>query len=304
MDTIVRRTIGMKALLLIVALAGCAPQYSEEIRGALGRAYAGFDGYSFRGTPVGNFGVGTMYLKDVTYDPRHVERSWLIGHPDTWFRDDVSADERAALSTRIFVPGPLGAAQLQESISTRLGLDVAMPVIKQVLGAGAKVELERGVSVTLTASRAINRRMNWTEFTTAIRRNKIKPELVDHVGRRNYVIGAADIVLSGYKARVTVDGKVNADLHAKLSKAVGTIVGKDAGLAARISRTADGTFEIEAVDSVVAAVLYKEPPAPPLGVGAFGKVVEVDVDEWSTVKIDTKVLRPLEELLSGIAAVR
>lgn len=307
MRHVARTTVGgLISLLVMLALAACArhPQYSDEIRSALQRAYHDFGDYTFRGTPVGNFGVGTMYLKEVKFDPKHVERSWLIGHPDTWFSDSVTTEEKEALLQNIFVPAPLGDARLEESISTRLGLEVTMPVTKLVLTAGVKLELERGVKVTVSAANAVNRRMNWTEFTRAIKKDKIKPEVAGHVARRDYVIAAADILLNGYKAKVAVDRSVNADLHARLTKALGTVLGKDIGLEIKISRSADGTFDIEATNPVVAAVLYKEPPAPPLGIAPFGRVAADDIAEWPTVRIDNKVLRPLEELLSGIATIR
>lgn len=286
---------GLALLILVLVLAtltsGCA-NYADEMQKALKRIYKrDFRGYTFRGTPVGNFGVGTMYMNDIENPKVPIEERWLIGHPDTWFPDTLPKEEREALLAKIFVRGPLGSVSLQEDISRKLGLDLTIPVLREILSLGAAFNLEKGVQVTLKASEATNRRMNWTEFEIALRDGKIKPEIKSHVERRDFVLAANDIVLHGYKAAVTIDVKVNPELDAKLTEAVGKVLGKDTQLKVKFTSGTKGTYEVEAVHPVVAAILFKTPPqvAPLAG---------TDPEDWPTVAIDNRVLKPLEELLS------
>jgi hypothetical protein len=280
------------ALLLAIATSGCTASYSGEIRKALKRVYySDFPGYTFRGTPVGNFGVGTMYLNDIQNPSSPVEERWLVGHPNTWFVDTVTEQEKTELLGRIIEKGSLGSAALSEDISRKLGLDLTIPAIHELVSAGANVNTEKGVKVTLSASEALNHRLNWDEFQIALRKGKLKPEIGQHIQKRDFVIAAADLVLSGYKAVVTIDTKVNPELNAKLTEAVGKIIGQDTGMKIKISSSHSGTFEVETSNPVVAAVLFKMPPSS-------APQAVPDITSWPTATIETGRLTQLEKLLT------
>ena len=280
------------ATVVFLLMSGCTPKYSGEIRNALKRVYrSDFPGYTFRGTPVGNFGVGTIYLNDIQNPSVPIEERWLIGHPNTWFVDAVTEQEKAVLLGKIIEKGPMGSAALTEDISRKLGLDLTVPAIKDIVSVGANVNTEKGVKVTLKASEALNHRMNWDEFQIALRDGKLKPGIAEHVQKRDFVIAADDIVLSGYKALVTVDTKVNPELNAKLTEAVGKVIGQDTNMKIKISSSHAGTFEVETVSPVVAAILFKTPP--PAAAQATA-----NISAWPTVTLDPQRLTQLEGLLS------
>jgi len=278
-------------LVLALTATGCV-SYAGEMEKALKRIYRNkqqFRGYAFRGTPVGSFGVGTMYLNDIKNPNIPVEERWLIGHPDSWFADNVSKPEREAILGKIFLRGALGDVNVTEDISRKLGIDLSIPVLRELLALGAGLNLEKGVTVALKASEAVNRRMNWTEFEIALRDGKIKPEIKDHVERRNFIIVANDIQLKAYRAVVTVDSKINPELDAKLHEAVGKVLGKDTHLKISITSSHRGTYEVEAANPVVAAVLYKEPPP-------VATLADTDIDAWPTARVEVKRMAELESL--------
>jgi hypothetical protein len=282
--------------LILLIGAGCGAQYDQEIQKSLMKAYGhDFSAYQFRATPAGNFGVGTMYLKDLKDPQKNPESNWLVGHPDTMFVEALSTDDKQYLLKRIFVEGELGSAKFNREITSGLSLGAVIPTIQGLLNIGGDVDLTKGVTVTLSAKEAINRKMNWTEFTKAIKEGQIDSEIVKHLHRGDFVLGAADIVLAGYKVQVSVDQKANALLHAKLNEAVGKVLGKDASLKVTVSRTEKGTFAVESVNPVVAAVLYKEPPP------ARGSLLAEGVpspDAWPAAHIESGRLQALENLLS------
>jgi hypothetical protein len=232
-----------------------------------------------------------MYLNDIENPKIPIEERWLIGDPNSWFVDSVNAQEKQNLLKKIFEPGTLGSSSVKEEISRKLGLDVSIPVLREILSLEANVSTEKGVKVTLKASEAVNHRMNWTEFLISVREGKVKPEIVEHIQKRDFVIAADDIVLSGYQATVSVDTKVNPELKAKLDNAVGKILGKDTQLKVTISSSHAGTFEVGAVNPVVAAILFKSPP------GAAPQAV-ANLDEWPTAKIDSDRLEALFKAIS------
>jgi len=276
--------------------AGCKTQYDQEIRKSLVKAYGqDFSAYQFRGTPVGNFGVGTMYLKELKDPQKNPESNWLVGHPDTMFVETVSPEDKQRILKRIFPEGEMGSAKFNQEISTGLSLGAVIPTIQGLLNIGGDVDLTKGVRVTLNASEAINRKMNWTEFKGAIEDGLIQSDIAKHLHRGDFVLGAADIVLMGYTVQVTVDQKANASLHGKLNDAVGKMLGKDASLKVKVSRTEQGTFAVESVNPVIVAVLYKDPPP------ARGSLLADNVpspDTWPAAQIEPGRLEALENQLT------
>jgi len=70
-----------------LALSGCA-SYSKAIQKAVEKTYKrDFPSYTFRGSPVGNFGVGTMYeakVAEVDTKKYVPGSSWLLAHPNSY----------------------------------------------------------------------------------------------------------------------------------------------------------------------------------------------------------------------------
>jgi hypothetical protein len=278
------------AAILTVACAASRANYAGEMQSAVKRIYGkDFPDYTFRGTPVGNFGVGTMYSLDITQPNLPIDENWLVGHPNTWFDNSVSSAERSQLMSRIIERGDFGDQSVTEQLTDKLGLSAAVPAIHGLVSGGADINLEKGVKVVLKAAGAKNRRLNWTEFQSAAQNGKIRREILPYLQQRNFVIAADDIELSGYAATITVDKKVNAELAAKLDGLRGTPLG-DGSLKVAAGGGTEGTYEVTAVNPVVIAVLYRRPPAAiPLA--------NERIDDWAPVRVDVNVLRPLEDLL-------
>jgi len=292
-------------MLVTLAVSGCV-SYSEGLQKALIRTFGhDFPHYTFRGTPIGNFGVGTMYLNEIEKPNMPIQERWQIGNPNTWFDTKVSQEEKDTLLKKIIPEGNMASVSLTEAISQNVGLEASVPVLRDLLSLGASVSLEKGVKVTLTASKVINHQMNWSEFESAIEEGKINQKVAEHVQKHDFIIAADDLVLIGYKATISVDKKINPELNAKLTGAVGTVLGKDTQLKVNFSSSHSGTFEAEAQEPVVAAILFKAPPPPSMSLSSvnkggwsWGSKGSTALSEWRTVIIDIKVLKPLEELLS------
>src|SRR5213595_587090 len=93
--------------LLGLAAAGCASvggsaatavtqDYSTALRNTLRPFTGDLAGYRYRGTPLGNFGVGAIYLDEVQgADPSRAESGWYLGDPDSWLAPGRPAASRA-----------------------------------------------------------------------------------------------------------------------------------------------------------------------------------------------------------------
>lgn len=309
------KTISLYGVTLCIALSifGCV-SYPKEVKKTLTRVYGyDFPSYSFRGSPVGNFGAGTIYAaqfvdrKGDSSEPLQPQEAWLMAHPNTWYADTVTKKEREELDKKIFERGSMGSATLKEKISTRLKLSVSIPNLAEVLNAGATVDYEKGVKVTLKSSAADNRQMNWSEFKKAVSNGKLQPYITDLIDSGNIVVAAQDIILKGYSAEIQVEQTVNPELNAKLNEAIGKVLGVDSKLSVGITKKSEGVFEVTATDPVVAAVLYVRPPKQTKQKAVLGGVDKIigptitppeSLDKWDKVVISNTILDPVEKFLT------
>lgn len=301
-NCIVRR-LAQTAILLVIFmnLSACRTTYSSEVKNALKKVYTknDFPGYQFRDVPVGSFGVGTMYPPKAATTKLQADETLILEHPSTWWDDSLMGDDAAKKAAReewmkkIVVAGPLGTQTVTSNITKKLGLAAVIPGIAQVLSAGANLNMEKGVTVTVTAKEAENRILNWGQFLDGISKNALHDRVGQHLQDRDFMLVTADLVLAGYNATVKVDQKANADLKAKLDQAttLGKLpLGKDTSVEVKASSTEQGTYTISVDQPVVVARVFQQPtPATPLSSG---------YDNWPVVRVENKLLEPLEIIIN------
>ena len=275
---------------------GCCSSYSCHLKKSL-REIFGQDlkGYTFRSTPVGNFGIGTIYNANI--EKKEIpEDEWLLGSVDSWFQDTVSEEQKKASLAKIIEEGEFGIFQYGKKISNSLALNAVIPNIEHLVDVGAGGSWSRGVKVTLSATRATNRKLNWSNFMEVYKKGWLTDETMEYIARDDIAMGAADIVLEGYSADVTVDSKLNANLSASLNKLVGKVVGDDLGLGVSVQQGEKGTFQISSEKPVVAAVLYRKPLKGHAVRSRGGEVtLTKNIELWQPVSLPNKVLKPIEE---------
>ena len=289
--------------VLVVAVGsmliqGCPGDYSGQMQKSMQDNFGrDLKAYTFRSTPVGNFGVGTIYGADLRKQETP-EDKWLLSSVSSWFREDLSEQEKKAELAKIIEGGDFGTVQITKEISHRLTLDAVIPNIRSLLDIGAGVDLTRGVNVTLSATRATNRKLNWGNFVDALNRGLLKQQTKEYVARDDIAMGAADIILEGYSVQVRVEAKADANLKAGLSQLVGKVAGNDAELKVQVQRQENGTFRISSERPVVAAVLYLQPPQ---GHAVRSRDRQADITftknftEWSQRVLPRKLMKTIEE---------
>jgi hypothetical protein len=290
--TIRRRDALACAALSGISLAACsgvagpgtravAQDYAASLRSALEPFTDRLPGYHYRSTPLGNFGVGSVYLGEVRgTDLARAESGWFLGGPQSWLAPGLPEAQRHEWRSRVISEGSFGAFQVDAS--RRRAIEVSLGIsIFIALGAAASLDFERGAEVSFRASEVRNRRLNWAEFTRAAAAGQVAKEVADAVQQNDFVIAAADVVLLDYRAEVTVDETINPSLGASLRAKAGAPVAKGGtfGGALALRESTRGRFVAASSQPVIAAVLFKRPPTRAKG----GPPPSTDVGSWPAV---------------------
>lgn len=180
---------------------------------------------------------------------------------------------------------------MTETLTRNLGIEAALPGLAQILTAGLKLDIKNGVQVTLKATEAINRQLNWLNFVKAARLGKFDAVLKPHLLSRDYFIASHDIVLVNFTAEISVDASKNAELSAKLDQAVGKVVGKDASLKVSPVSGQKGKYTATATKPVVAAVIFSEAPS-------FSESGGLTVNTFKPVKVESSLVEQVEALVN------
>jgi len=195
-------------------------------------------------------------------DPALAEGGWFLGGPQNWLAAGLPATERAAWLGRLVSEGSFGAfrldAQRQRALHASLGAAVFI-----ALGASATLDYQRGAELSFQASEVRNRRLNWAELQAALAAGQVAPAVAQALSRSDFVIAAADLVLVDYRAEVAVDEAVNPALAASLRAKTlqPRVKDRSVGGAVSLREATRGRFVATSNQPLVAAVLFKRPPA-------------------------------------------
>lgn len=274
-----------------------AQDYATSLRSALEPFTDRLPGYHYRSTPLGNFGVGSVYLGEVRgADLSRAESGWFLGNPQSWLAPGLPEEQRREWRGRLISEGSFGAFQIDASrrraIEASLGVSIFI-----ALGIDASLDFERGAEVGFRASEVRNRRLNWAEFTRAMAGGQIAKEVADAVQQSDFVVAAADLVLLDYRAEVSVDERINPALGASLRAKARAPVAKGGTFSGALAlrETTQGRFVAASGQPVVGAVLFKRPPTPAKGGGTppteLGSWPAVDPSTTSLEAVDARVLR-------------
>lgn len=266
-----------------------AADYASAMRQALRSVTGDLPGYHFRATPLGNFGVGSLYVDEIANaDLAQAESSWYLGSPDTWLAADRSAAERQRLLARLVAEGSMGAVNLDAAGARELHAQASVALLTALVGS-ARIDTRSGLDTRVTATDVRNRRLNWAEFEAALRAGRIAPAVADVVRRGRFVVAAADVVLVGYRAEITVDESRNPQVAAGL-RAKTLIPTRVQGSAAfQVSEQTAGRFVVSAPQPVVAAVLFKRPP--PVGKDLSSPT---NLDAWPAASVNERAVDAVE----------
>lgn len=259
-----KRVIRLFVISLLLGSVAHADDYAKEMRKAFQKAFhADFSKYQFFGTPVSNFGAGTMYPQEAASPDFDITTSGIFGDPKTWWVKQYDRDddpELLGLLDRLLPPGDAGTVSFNLDTSKKFDLSIVLPGLFKILTASGNVNWTKKVKVQLSADKMTNRRINWSEFADDVDKNLIKPRVVQHLTSHDYIITTGDVTLTNYKALLVVDQNLSADAKAQLTNAWKQF-GKDSKLDVSFSSAETGTFSITSTKPVVIAVFVGKPPA-------------------------------------------
>ena len=266
--------------------------YSEALRGALEAFTDRLPGYHYRSTPLGSFGVGSVYRGEVRgADLSRAEGGWYLGDAQSWLAAGLPDDKRSQWRNRIVSEGSFGPMQIdanrRRAIEARLGVAIIV-----ALGINASLDFERGADVGFRASEVRNRRLNWAEFSSALDAGLVAREVAEAVRSDDFIIAAADVVLLDYRAEITVDETINPALGASLRAKTLQLRPKAGSFSGSIAlrESTRGHFVAASSEPVVAAVLFKRPPPRPKD----GSSTRPELGAWPAVDASVTSLDAVE----------
>lgn len=299
-----RRWLALVSAGLTGSLGGCVTtgstgstpppvDYAAAMRAALRTQAGDLAGWHVRSTPVGQFGVGSIYLDEAgDASLARAESGWYLGGPDTWLA--VGAGERAGAMQRLVAEGSMGAFRVDDQQRRQAGAQAGIAILALFVARGS-VDREAGVQTTFSARDLRQRRLNWAEFDTLLRANRLDPGVTRAVRDGRFVVAAADLVLTDYRAEITIDERANPQLAASMrTKALLPQLAGSAQASFRLQETSAGRFVAAANGPVVAAVLYKRPP--PISKDRPGGA-RPPLDDWPAASVDPRALDAVEQRL-------
>jgi hypothetical protein len=243
---------------------------------------ADYSKYQFFEIPMSGFGVGTMYPKAAAGDKIDIKTEGLFGDPRTWWINPADSDANGKAADEIFSSADSATVELKGNKTKSISLSAALPALFKLLTAKGGIEWSKTLQVSLTADSATNHLINWPALDDAVNGvpdqkppapKLIKDSVARHIHQHDFVITVGDVVLTNFKAHVSIVGKLDANGQGQLDQAVATF-SKDSKVSFDYKSNGDGSFDLIAKKPVVVAVYIGIPPAGSLR--AAGNV-QVDV---------------------------
>jgi hypothetical protein len=248
---------------LLAALTKGAPEgsdYSKENRALFERIFSPRkfpkDRWHFVGLPLSGNVLGTARLNEKNIP---VEDRVKLINPDRWYDSSVGSAERAALDKAIIDTYSVGPIDLDESMSRTSGGSLSFPGFFQILGIGAGITSQKGVTVKMHIDKATVRELNFNEFSKAYNQRKFDPSVYEAL-KQDLIMCFADVQFTGLKINLTLDMSKHANLDAKLTENVGKVLGKESAVGIKLDKKGTGSFVIEPVGTVTVAYLFRPIP--------------------------------------------
>jgi len=274
-------------LIILHSSIALAADYSKEMKKALRNSIGeDFGRYQFLGTPISNFGVGTMYPKAAQSETFDIKTGGLYGDPETWWAKEYDKDEKAKLLGGLRPGGSTGRVSFKYDKNKKFDLAVVLPALFQLLSANGGVNYAKKIQVQVTAKNVENRLLNWPTLDDYRTDKRIKESVLRHLDAKDFVITIGDILLYEYTATLVVDRNLSVDAKAKLD-AAWKLFAKDSSVGFTFSDAETGTYAVKAPENtpLIAAVFVGVPPP-----GALRAVKKTEVQ---ATPLAPRVLRDL-----------
>jgi hypothetical protein len=250
-------------LLLVVSLGATiasADDYGKEMKKSLKSCFGtDYSKYQFLGSPVSNFGTGTMYPQTATQKDFDIKTAGLYGNPETWWAQSYTQVQIDALLLPLIPNGNAGAVKCNLNLTKNFSLDAILPSLYKVLTLSGKFDYKKSVQVQITADDVVYHPLEWDVLSDYIKDKKIKPSVLAHFDANDYLITIGDIVINKYSIKLVLAKNLSADAQAKLTSAWKQF-GANSGLDASFSSGDNGDYSLTATAPVVAAVYVNSPP--------------------------------------------
>lgn len=217
--------------------------------------------YRWFGYPVDNFGVLTAYDPPANRDWTDSDRicaTWRCIEQEK----NIPSDAAVRLSINDMADvGRGGSVTIDQDKQNKLGLNLLLPGLAQLLNLGANLNWNKDVKTTVSVDRFDKRSADRDRYRLFIQNNSTNQTLKDAFTSGKLAWIASDIVAEGVKMTISVDVNRNAAVDAALTKAVGTVLAPDSKLGFQWSKQGTGQYTLVITHPVVIAVQTRRQPS-------------------------------------------
>lgn len=283
MIKVLQRALLTFGLLVTLLSLSCGHNYQRDISKRLETLY----GVPNNNRPINGYifaallpSVGTMFCTNYADRwPIAPDNGCQFESPATYFVAGVSDEDKKALLAAIITPVEGGTFTLSDDMTKGVKFDLAMPLLGNLADLNANTEYKKHVTVTINGNQVVKRVVNWDPLLAAQSNGKFNERMREHLAKRDFILAAADIVISGYTATVKVDSGLSASAKSKLEDTFKALAKESSG-SVNLDTSNTGSYKFESANPVVVAALYVRPPE---GGGHSG--ARTDVTKWKKVRL-------------------
>jgi hypothetical protein len=203
--------------------------------------------------------VGSIFCKAIL-DPAATMApdKCLLANSTNWFSGTPTDNDKASINAPILTEDSIDTFKTGDTLTVNAGLTANLPLIGKLVSASGSASYAKDITVTITGDKLTKHVFAWFPFADAIRANKLSTDVRNLFVTRNYVMTVGDVVITTYKATITVSKDIKADAKASLDKAVANL-GSGASVSVSFERKPTGDYEVSAKEIVVASLFAPQP---------------------------------------------
>jgi hypothetical protein len=262
-------------LMLLFALSQASPCFGQSYGKELDKTWRSVFGidekkdgkFRWFGYPVDNFGLLTSYDPPAGKDWKVSDRicaTWrCIEIPGATVLQMNDKDRREINDSQggtYADVGGGGAITLTQDQQKKLGLNLILPNLLQVLNITGGLDWSKGVQINLTMQTGYLRSIDRDKYQKFLEQKSTNQTLKTAFANGRLAYIANDIVAENVDVTVTVDKKKNIGVDAALTKAVGTVLSPESALKFQWGSNGNGTYHLVIKNPVVIAVQTRHQP--------------------------------------------
>lgn len=229
------------------------------------QSFAGKDikKYKWISYPTNNFGIGTSFFLIKQGDLPTDDRQICATYSCLSITENAQSPptHEVLLKANGFADighGP--SLLLNEAEQVKILTALNLPKLIQKLDLGAEFKIGHDINLTIDIGKAYKRNLNMDKFLSYLKQLPSDARMRVAFMDKKLSIVVSDFVIDGFSMTVSASGGAVANLDAKLSSAVGSVIDAGSGIALTVGKTGDGVYILKSPEPLIIARLNSKYP--------------------------------------------